>query len=72
MNLYETLLRLDPAGRAQLIARAPTYITNTAFLNTLNGLDVNNRASFARTCAMLRAFESIPDMRSKLAAWLRS
>lgn len=72
MNLYETLLRLDPAGRAQLIARAPQYITDAGFLNTLNGIDVNNKATFARTCAMLRAFESIPDMRSKIAAWLRS
>ena len=72
MNLFETLNRLDSSGRAQLIARAPQYITDTNFLNMLNMIDVNNKASFARTCSMLRAFEYVPDMRSKIAAWLRS
>ena len=72
MNLFETLNRLDSSGRAQLIARAPRYINNDNFLNLLNLIDVNNKATFARTCSMLRAFEEIPDMRSRIAAWLRS
>lgn len=72
MNLFETLNRLDSSGRAQLIARAPQYITDANFLNLLNLIDVNNKASFARPCSMLRAFESVPDMRSKIVAWLRS
>jgi hypothetical protein len=72
MNLFETLNRLDSSGRAQLIARAPQFIPDANFLNLLNLIDVNNKASFARPCAMLRSFESIPDMRAKIAAWLRS
>jgi len=72
MNLFETLKRLDSSGRAQLIARAPQYIPDANFLNLLNLIDVNNQSSFARPCNMLRAFEGIPDMRAKIAAWLRS
>lgn len=72
MNLFEKLNRLDSSGRAQLLDRASLYITDTGFLNTLNLIDVNDRATFSRACMMLRAFEGIPDMRAKVAAWLRS
>lgn len=72
MNLFEKLNRLDSSGRAQLLSRAPIYITDSNFLNTLNMIDVNNKATFSRACTMLRAFEGVPDMRSKIAAWLRS
>ena len=72
MNLFETLMRLDSSGRAQLLNRAPTYISNSDFLNLLNQIDVNRKDTFARTCAQLRAFEAVPDMRPKIAAWLRT
>lgn len=72
MNLYETLMRLDSVGRAMLIARAGNYISNSDFLNLLNNIDVNRKQTIAPVCNQLRAFESIPDMRAKIAAWLRS
>ena len=72
MNIYETLIRLDSSGRAQLLARAQNHIKDTNFLNTLNSIDVNRKETIARTCSMLRAFEGVPGLRPQVAAWLRS
>jgi hypothetical protein len=72
MNIFETLTRLDSSGRAQLLGRAQTYITNADFLNTLNSIDVNRKETIVRTCSMLRAFEGVPGLRAQVAAWLRS
>ncbi len=72
MNIFEKLNRLDSSGRAQLLARAPNYISDTGFLNTLNSIDVNRKETIARTCSMLRAFEGVPGLRPQVAAWLRS
>lgn len=72
MNLYEVLMRLDSAGRAQFLARAPQYITDSNFLNTLNRIDVNRRETIGPTCSLLRSFESVPGVRAQLVAWIRS
>ena len=72
MNLYETLMRLDSSGRARLLARAPTYVSNFDFINLLNNIDVNRKETIGPVCAQLRAFEEIPSMRGMIAAWLRS
>ena len=66
------LIARSSGERAQLIGRARQYIQDDNFINLLNLIDVNNRASFAKPCNMLRAFEGIPDMRARIAAWLRS
>lgn len=71
MSLQTTLLRLDSAGRAQVLSRAPQYITNVEVLNLLNRIDVNRKETIAPTCALLRAFDAVPGVRDQIAAWLR-
>jgi hypothetical protein len=72
MNLYETLMRMNSADRAQFLARAPQYITDSNFLNLLNRIDVNRKDTIGPTCALLRAFDSVPGLRAQLVAWIRS
>jgi hypothetical protein len=71
MNIFETLVRLDSSGRAQLLSRAQNHITDSNFLNTLNGIDVNRKETISQTCKQLRAFEGVPGIRAQVAAWLR-
>lgn len=72
MNLFEKLIRLDSAGRARLLVRAPSYIHDTNFLNLLNSIDINRSETISIVCAQLRQFEAIPGMRAQIAAWIRS
>lgn len=72
MNIFEALVRRDSSARAQLLSRAQNHISDSNFLNTLNGIDVNRKETISLTCSRLRAFEGVPGLRSQVAAWLRS
>jgi hypothetical protein len=70
LYLYNRLIRMTPPDRAQLMAKAPTYITDAGILNTLNGIDINRKDTFAPVCNSLRAYEADPALARMLAAWV--
>ena len=72
MNLYETLMRMNPTQRERLLSRAHRFISEPGFLALLAQIDVNRKETIGPVCAQLRPYEPLPDLRAKLAAWLRT
>ena len=72
MNIFAALRTRSPAERAQLIARARKYIHDPEFVSVLHHMHVDCLHSIRIGCAELRAWEGTPDMKSKIAGWLRS
>lgn len=70
LYLYNRLIRMSVPDRAQLMAKAPTYITDAGILNTLNGIDINRKETFAPVCNSLRAYEADPVLARMLSAWV--
>jgi len=72
MNIYQGLRTRSPAERARLIARVQKYIRDPEFVHVLRHIHVDCLHSIRSGCVELRAWEGTPDMKSKIAGWLRS
>ena len=69
-TIYSAFTRLSSAQRAQLIGRARDHITNDAFINLLNNIDINSPKK--NQFLGFAAFVSIPGLREQVDAWLAS
>jgi len=72
MNIFAALRRRSPSQRALLIGRVETYIRDREFVDVLRTMHVECIHSIREGCVQLRAWEGTPDMRAKVAGWLRS
>ena len=71
MNIFSALRSRSPAERALLIRRVQTYIQDPEFVRVLNDMHVDCLDSIRSGCVELRAWEGTPDMKAKIAGWLR-
>lgn len=72
MNIYRGLRTRSPAERALLIERVPKYIRDPDFIRVLKNMHVDCVESIRIGCRQLRAWEGTPDMKAKVAGWLRN
>lgn len=72
MSIFRGLRRRSPSERALLIGRVRKYIRDPEFVAVLEHMHVDCLESIRSGCNELRAWEGVPDMRAKIAGWLRS
>lgn len=80
MNIYVDSLvltaftRASPVERARLIGTARNFITNDAFINLLNNIDVNDSkgSQIRSVCVQMRAFIGVPGLQEQVETWLNS
>lgn len=72
MNIFSALRIRSPSERALLIERVPKFIRDPEFIRVLKNMHVDCIHSIRSGCAELRAWEGTPDMKAKIAGWLKS
>lgn len=66
--LYATMTASTPAQRAGLIASCHRYITNQAFCNLLQNIDINAPKKFNYNFFL--AFDPVPGLREEINNWI--
>ena len=72
MNIYSALRSRQPHQRVHLINRVRKYINDDGFAGILESIEVENPESIRKACQALDIYVSIPHMRPRVMAWLKS
>ncbi len=66
--MYALMTASTPAVRARKIASVRTYVTNDAFCNLVQNIDINAPKKFNYNIFL--AFDPIPELREQITSWV--